>query len=91
MTLNWEMIARSEMNAVRQRVLDLVLTSPAPDGAPGWSARLVARELGVPLENISYHVRTLYKHGLLRRVSRRKGRRSAIETFYLPSARVLKA
>jgi len=38
--LNWEAIARAELQPLRLAILELLLTDP-PDGDPGWSARTV--------------------------------------------------
>jgi DNA-binding transcriptional ArsR family regulator len=50
------------------------------------SPNQLATELGMPLGNVSYHVRMLSKLGLIRLVSRRQ-RRGAVEHFYKAEAR----
>jgi DNA-binding transcriptional ArsR family regulator len=50
------------------------------------SPNQLANELGVPLGNVSYHVRMLAKLGLIKLVSKRQ-RRGAIEHFYKAEAR----
>ena len=50
------------------------------------SPNQLANELGVPLGNVSYHVRMLAKIGLIKLVSKRQ-RRGAIEHFYKAEAR----
>lgn len=42
----------------------------------------IAAELDLPLENVSYHVRTLAKFGLIKLERRRMGRRGAVEHLY---------
>jgi DNA-binding transcriptional ArsR family regulator len=52
------------------------------------SPNQLATELGVPLGNVSYHVRMLARLGLIKLVSRRQ-RRGAIEHFYKAAARTV--
>ena len=52
------------------------------------SPNQLATELGVPLGNVSYHVRMLARIGLIKLVSRRQ-RRGAIEHFYKAAARTV--
>jgi DNA-binding transcriptional ArsR family regulator len=52
------------------------------------SPNQLASELGVPLGNVSYHVRMLARIGLIKLVSRRQ-RRGAIEHFYKAAARTV--
>jgi DNA-binding transcriptional ArsR family regulator len=47
----------------------------------------IAAELDLPLENVSYHVRTLAKFGLIKLERRRMGRRGAVEHLYRTAAR----
>lgn len=46
----------------------------------------LAAELGVRLENLSYHVRVLAKLELIELTRRRQGRRGAVEHLYLLTA-----
>jgi DNA-binding transcriptional ArsR family regulator len=50
------------------------------------SPNQLSQELGVPLGNVSYHVRMLARLGLIKLVSKRQ-RRGAIEHFYKAEAR----
>jgi DNA-binding transcriptional ArsR family regulator len=47
----------------------------------------IAAELDLPLENVSYHVRTLAKFGLIKLERRRMGRRGAVEHLYRTASR----
>lgn len=47
----------------------------------------IAAELELPLENVSYHVRTLAKFGLIKLERRRMGRRGAVEHLYRTASR----
>src|SRR3954464_11171991 len=50
------------------------------------SPKEVARELGVPVENVSYHFRTLREYGFIR-LERKRQVRGAVEHYYRSVAR----
>lgn len=66
--------ANAIANAVRAQVL-------AKMGRKVWSPKDLAKELDMPLANISYHVRILHKLGAIKLVDT-KPRRGATEHFY---------
>jgi DNA-binding transcriptional ArsR family regulator len=72
-------IVKALAHPLRVQILSLLERQTA-------SPNQLANELGVPLGNVSYHVRMLAKLGLIKLVSRRQ-RRGAIEHFYKAEAR----
>ncbi len=78
--LNWETIARAEVQPHRLAILEAMLRDP-PDGDPGWSTTTVADLLGVPLERLSYHVRVLADRELIEPVATRHVR-GARQIYY---------
>jgi DNA-binding MarR family transcriptional regulator len=82
--LDWERIARAEVQPLRLAVLEAMLGEP-PDDDPGWTTKAVAAALGVAIENVSYHVRTLAKSGLIEEIGVRH-RRAAIQRLYVLAA-----
>jgi DNA-binding transcriptional ArsR family regulator len=87
--LNWEAIARAEVHPTRFAILEQMLSDP-PEGDPGWSGKTLADALGVPLGEISYHVRTLRAAGLVVEVGKRQAR-GAMQTFYRLSDEAVRA
>lgn len=79
--LPWERIARAGWHPLAIRILEMALWPPTNKESPGWSPKLLAAALGVPLANASYHVRKLQAAGLLAEVGELK-RRGAIEHFF---------
>jgi len=72
-------IVKALAHPLRVRILTILEQQTA-------SPNQLANELGVPLGNVSYHVRMLAKLGLIKLVSKRQ-RRGAIEHFYKAEAR----
>ena len=72
-------IVKALAHPLRVRILNVLEQRTA-------SPNQLANELGVPLGNVSYHVRMLAKIGLIKLVSKRQ-RRGAIEHFYKAEAR----
>lgn len=52
------------------------------DADEPMTPKQLAAELGVPLENLSYHVRVLARLELIKLTRRRQGRRGAVEHLY---------
>lgn len=63
--LNWEAIARADVQPLRLAILELMLTPP-PNDDPGWSAKTTARALDESLARASHHMRILRDRGLAR-------------------------
>jgi DNA-binding MarR family transcriptional regulator len=78
--LDWRAIARAEVQPQPIAILEVMLGGP-PEGDAGWATKAVAEALGVPIENVSYHVRTLAARGLIERVGERHVR-GARQVFY---------
>jgi len=78
--LDWEAIARAEVQPHRLAILEAMLSEP-PNGDPGWSTSTVATMLGVPLERLSYHVRVLADRRLIEHVATRHVR-GARQIYY---------
>ena len=78
--LDWQAIARAELHPLRFAILEQ-LTTPPPDGDPGWSASTLATALNARLAATSHHMRELRDRGWLVEVGQRR-RRGAIQTFY---------
>jgi len=86
MRLDWERIARAEVQPLRLAVMEAMLDDP-PDDDPGWSTKAVAAALGVRVEILSYHVRALSRSGLIEQVGLRH-RRGAIQRLYVVAAQI---
>jgi DNA-binding transcriptional ArsR family regulator len=82
--LDWERIARAEVQPLRLAIMEAMLDDP-PDDDPGWTTKAVAAALGERIENLSYHVRALGKSGLIEEVGVRH-RRGAIQRLYVVAA-----
>jgi predicted transcriptional regulator len=62
--LDWERIARAEVQPSRLAIFEAMLGEP-PNDDPGWTTKALAAALGVRIENLSYHVRALARSGLI--------------------------
>jgi DNA-binding transcriptional ArsR family regulator len=77
MTVNWELVARRSIYAVRVEILELVASRGDREISPKEISR--QKELGLSLT--SYHVKQLREQGLLECV-RTEPRRRAVEHYY---------
>jgi DNA-binding transcriptional ArsR family regulator len=68
-------------NEVRVQILSLVI-----DGE--WSPKMLDKELGVGLSQVSYHIKELKKYGLVEQ-TKTEPRRGAVEHFYRATKRVI--
>lgn len=71
-------------NEVRVAILSLLNFSIAEE----WSPKMLAKELGMGLSKVSYHVKELSKYGMIE-LSRVEARRGANEHFYRATRRVI--
>jgi DNA-binding transcriptional ArsR family regulator len=71
-------------NEVRVAILSLLNFSIAAE----WSPKMLAKELGMGLSKVSYHVKALNKFGMIE-LSKTEPRRGANEHFYRATRRVL--
>jgi predicted transcriptional regulator len=78
--LDYRAIAEAEALPMRLAILRAMLADP-PGGDPGWSAKTLAAELGVPLTALSYHVRNLAQSGLIENTEERVVR-AVVQRFY---------
>jgi DNA-binding transcriptional ArsR family regulator len=72
-------VVRALAHTLRVRILGILDERTA-------SATDIATEIGAPLGNVAYHVRTLASLGMIKRVGQRR-RRGAIESFYKADVR----
>jgi DNA-binding transcriptional ArsR family regulator len=77
--VNWERAARATMHPLALAILDI-----QSDGKIR-SPKDLAACVNQPLQNVSYHVRTLLSAGLLERAGRKQVR-GAIQSFYVLAA-----
>lgn len=75
--LDWETIARKQLNQTRVRVLEQFAARHGEAISPSY----IAGEIGEPLGNVSYHVRALLDQGLIV-LDRTEPRRGALEHYY---------
>jgi DNA-binding transcriptional ArsR family regulator len=75
---NWEAVARGHVHPLRLKIIER-----ASQGR-WFSPSDLARELGEPLGNVSYHVKALLRQGLLV-LAGTETRRGAIEHYYRAS------
>ncbi len=74
-------LMRALSNEVRVQILSLVI-----DGE--WSPKMLNKELGTGLSQISYHIKELKKYGLIE-MTKTEPRRGANEHFYRATKRVI--
>lgn len=74
--IDWERIARAELNPIRTRVLEAFALAEEP-----ISPSMLAKDLDERLGNVSYHVRTLLDQELIKLVDTQP-RRGAVEHYY---------
>jgi DNA-binding transcriptional ArsR family regulator len=74
-------LIRALGNEVRVAILSLVIDSE-------WSPKMLNKELGIGLSQVSYHVKELKKYGLIE-MTRTEPRRGANEHFYRATKRVI--
>jgi hypothetical protein len=82
--IDWEHVARGTIHPLRIRIMEHAAEDPerkfaAAELADGW---------GVPLGNVSYHVRSLHVQGLLARAGQRTVR-GAMQRYYRAGAHLL--
>ncbi|HEU5062238.1 MAG TPA: helix-turn-helix domain-containing protein [Solirubrobacterales bacterium] len=80
--IDWERLARTKIHPLRISILEAL----GIDGGRTLSSNELALELQVRLGNASYHVKELFKAGLLELVET-KQRRGASEHFYRLTSR----
>jgi predicted transcriptional regulator len=78
--LDYRAVAEAEVQPVRLDILRTMLR-PAPGDDPGWSAKTIADELGLPLARTSHHFRVLAAAGLIEHVADRQ-RRGALQRCF---------
>jgi DNA-binding transcriptional ArsR family regulator len=69
---------------LRRRILRLMVESGPPRAL---SPKEIAEALGVPLPNVSYHVRVLAERGAVRLVEERP-KRGSLQHFYVPAGAI---
>jgi DNA-binding MarR family transcriptional regulator len=75
--LNWESLAKASMHPLQVHILERA--AAAPDDR--FSPTELAADFGEPLGNVSYHVRTLFDRGLLKKAGTTP-RRGAVQHHY---------
>ena len=75
--IDWEALARANTHPLRIRILELFAADPDAEHLP----KMISVQIGIPLGNCAYHVKALFKSGLLR-ISSKHQRRGAMETRY---------
>src|SRR3954454_22776663 len=81
---DWESIARAALHPLQVRIIER-----AADSEERFSPSGLAAEWGVPLGNVSYHVKVLAGLGLLQRAGS-KTVRGAVKHFYRASPGLLR-
>lgn len=76
--MNWEKLARAEAHPLKIRILERLDDGPEP-----LSPAMLAREFGVEVGKVGYHMRGLESAGLVVLVGERPVR-GTVEHFYRP-------
>lgn len=76
--VDWEALARASTHPLRISILEVL----AMDGGRTLSPRDLAKELQVPLSNVSYHVRVLRRPSGFIALARRRPIHGSVEHFY---------
>lgn len=74
--MDWEKVARAQLNPLRIAVLEQFYEARGP-----LSAVMIAHAIDQPVGRVAYHVRQVYKAGLIKPAGTRQ-RRGATEHFY---------